>query len=280
VVRQSIWLQCPFHQEDQPMTSLSLSPPALRLLRLPGEFGPILRCSGELSVATAESLRRELALLTSMGHSALTLNLADCTFLDVDGILTFLHAYKALRQKGSRLILVAGRGRIARLLQFMGIERFLPIFPTEETAVAAIRGGGLPEPGPATWEAARAETVVRWRSVLARLDEEPPEEVMRQLTGMTALCERSEDLFQERSTPVSARCHFCPLFHELGGQERDVGCRSVLDPMIDAVREGDKDRTKAQIEELIRTVEEMPLPEKMAYPTPWLPSALGDPAVE
>src|SRR5262249_53878536 len=160
--------------------------------RLPGEFGPVLRCSGELSVATAESLRRELALLTSMGHSALTLNLEECTFLDVDGILAFLHACKELRQKGSRLILVAGGGRIARLLQFMGIERILPIFPTEEAATAAMRGGGLPESALAAWEAARVETVTRWRSLLTRLDEDSPEEVMRQLTGMTALCERSE----------------------------------------------------------------------------------------
>jgi anti-anti-sigma factor len=261
------------------MTPPSVPPLALRLIRLPGEFGPILRCAGELSVATAEGLRRELALLRPMSHTTLTLNLADCTYLDVDGILTFLHACKELRREGSRLLLVAGRGRIAQLLQFMGIERIIPIFPTEEAAVTAVRGGGPQEPAPATWEAARADTVARWRTLLERLKESPPEEVLRQLTGMTALCERAEELFQNRSAPASSRCQFCPLFYELGAETEAVGCQSVLDPMIEAVRQGEKDRARVQIEELIRTLEEMPLPEKETGPTPWLPSALAGPAL-
>jgi anti-anti-sigma factor len=257
-----------------------LSLPTLRLVRLPGEFGPTLRCSGELSVATAEGLRRELALLVSMGHPALTLSLNDCTFLDVDGILAILHAYKEIRRRGSRLVLVAGTGRIARLLQFVGVEHFLPIFPTEEAAAAAVRGGAPPVPAPPTWEEARAESIARWRSLRALLDEGPPEEVLRQVTGMTGLCERSEELFEKRSTPAGARCQFCPLFYELGGQPEDIGCKSVLDPMIEAVREGENERARAQIDALICILEEMPLPEKSEGLTPWLSSALGGPAVE
>src|SRR5207248_2430484 len=90
-------------RETQAMMTPSLSPPALQLVRLPGEFGPILRCSGELSVATAEALRRELALLMPMGHPVLTLSLSGCRFLDVGGIMTILDACKRLRQEGRRL---------------------------------------------------------------------------------------------------------------------------------------------------------------------------------
>jgi hypothetical protein len=39
---------------------------AFRLVRAPGERDLILRCSGELSGATAEVLRRELTLLSSL----------------------------------------------------------------------------------------------------------------------------------------------------------------------------------------------------------------------
>jgi hypothetical protein len=38
------------------MVAPSIPLPALRVVRLPGESGPILRCYGELSVATAEAL--------------------------------------------------------------------------------------------------------------------------------------------------------------------------------------------------------------------------------
>jgi anti-anti-sigma factor len=260
--------------------TLRISPPALHVVRLPGESGPILRCFGELSVATAEVLRRELALLLPMGHPVFTLNLSGCSSVDVDGILTLIHTYKELRQEGSRLVVVAGTGRTANLLQFMAIDRIIPVFPNEETATQAVRGGGLPEPALPTWEEAKAETLARWKAVQELLEQASPEEALRQMTTMTALCERSETLFQERTPPVASRCQFCPLFYELGGQAADVGCRSVLNPVIAAVRDGDRERARAQVANLIRLLEEMPLPEQeFASPTPWLPSDLENPGI-
>src|SRR5262245_23455243 len=75
-------------------TPLELIPraPALRLARLPGESGPVLRCSGELTVTTAEALRRELALLAGLGHPSLTLDVAALTRLDLYGVVTILEA--------------------------------------------------------------------------------------------------------------------------------------------------------------------------------------------
>ena len=102
------------------LMTLPVFPPALHLVRLPGEYGPILRCFGELSVATAEVLRRELALLLSIGHPVLTLNLSGCSVVDVDGILTVLHTYKDLRRNGARLLVVGGTGRTASMLRFFG----------------------------------------------------------------------------------------------------------------------------------------------------------------
>jgi hypothetical protein len=78
---------------------------------------------------------------------------------------------------------------------------------------------------------------------------------------MFALCERSEELFQERDAPATTRCQFCPLFYALGGRPQDVGCRSVLDPLLTSIREGDRDAARVQVATMIRTLEEMPLPE-------------------
>jgi anti-sigma B factor antagonist len=240
------------------------APPALNLVRLPGEFGPILRCYGELSQATAEILRKELALLEPLGHPVLTLDISGCGFLDVDGIMTLLHTYKHLRGGGRRMVLVAGTGATARLLQVTGIERIIPTFPTEQVATLALRGEGPPEPAPATWAEARAATVARWRAIQETLDQESPEEVLRQLTSMFALCERSEELYQESDAPATSRCQFCPLFYALGGRSQDVGCRSALDPLLAVVRAGDRDAARAQVAAMIRTLEEMPLPENLA----------------
>src|SRR4051812_15060860 len=71
-------------------------PGALHFARLPGDLGPVVRCTGELTLATRESLKRELDLLISIGHSALILNVTGCRVLDVDGALLILDTCKRL----------------------------------------------------------------------------------------------------------------------------------------------------------------------------------------
>jgi anti-anti-sigma factor len=124
-----------------------MSHPRLRLARLPGEHGPILRCSGELSAATASVLGSQLALALPAGHSVLLLNLSECNSVDVEGLLTILDAFKRLRQEGHRLVLVAGTRRLSSLLHTTGIARIVPTFPSEKVAAWALRGGGPPERG-------------------------------------------------------------------------------------------------------------------------------------
>jgi anti-anti-sigma factor len=167
--------------------------PSLRVVRLPGEFGPILRCYGELSTTTAVTLQRELSLLEPLDHRVVTVDLSGCEFLDAEGILTLLQSFKRRSQAARSLAAVAGAGSVARLLQVVGFGRVIPTFPTEESAVRATRGGGPPLPSPATWAVARADTLARWRLIQQALDQDSPEELLRLLTSMTALCERSED---------------------------------------------------------------------------------------
>src|SRR6266542_6673689 len=114
---------------------------SLRVIRLPGEFGPIVRCAGDLTVDTAEILQRELAFLEPLGHPVLTLNLSDCTFLDSHGVLTLLTTFKRVRAEGRRLVVVAQGGFAARLLEVVGFDHVVPVFPDEKTTVLALRGG-------------------------------------------------------------------------------------------------------------------------------------------
>jgi anti-anti-sigma factor len=261
---------------------MTISPPALRLVRLPGEYGPILRCRGELSVATAEALRRELALLEPLNHPVITVNLTDCTYLDVDGILTILQSLKRRRDEGRRLVVVAGPGAIGRMLHVSGIDWVVPVFPSEEVAMLALRGGGPPLPAPDTWEAARAATLGRWRSILEAVDSAPAEETLELLTSMTSLCDRSEEIYQQHSRPAralgapwlpldgrqrrEARCECCPLFHALGSKPEDIGCHSVLAPIIEALGANSRDVARTQVKKMIRLIQEMPLPVEATAP--------------
>jgi hypothetical protein len=83
--------------------------------------------------------------------------------------------------------------------------------------------------------------------------------VLQLLTSMTGLCERAEELYQESPAPGTPRCLFCPLFYALGGAPGDVGCRSRIDPILAAVRAGDREDARAGVDEVIRLMEIMPL---------------------
>jgi anti-anti-sigma factor len=236
--------------------------PTLRLVRIPGESGPILRCSGELSVATSEALRRELALLIELGHPALILNLSGCSEVDLYGVATVVEACEQLQRTGRRAALVAGAGSTARLLRELGIPAVLPVYVSEDQAATALRGSAQPPLGPRSWAEARQHTLARWRAIQAALEQGQPQPqyVLRMATSMFGLCARAEELFQEGGSPTSVRCYCCPVFFELGSRRADVGCRSVIDPILQAVRRQDLETARAQVAEMIWSIKRMPLP--------------------
>jgi anti-anti-sigma regulatory factor len=235
--------------------------PALRVVRRPGAMGPILSCAGDLTMATVEILARELELLVELPHPVLTVDLAGCRYKELDGMLALLKTLRHLSEKDRCVVLVAGTGWMARLLGVSGIDELLPVFPTEVEAVHTLRLMTPPLPTPASWEAARADAVAYWQDIREALEVESPAEVFAYLTGMTALCERAEKSLRQRVWPAAWRCQVCPLFHALGGRPQDVGCRSLQDPVIAAVRAGDQVRARALIDATIRLLEELPLPE-------------------
>jgi anti-anti-sigma factor len=234
---------------------------AFDVTRIPGEAGPILLCRGELTAATVPVLQKELDALLSLGHPALVLKVTECSYIDVDGLLAILLAFKSLRERGGTLALAAGTGSVARLLRVLGIDWVLPVFPSEEVAMRALRGGGPVPAPPGSWKEAKERSLARWRAILDAIEREPTEAVGRQLTAMTALCDRAEAIF-ETDPDADVRCRFCPLFHALGGRPEDVGCRSVLDPMLAAVLHGDTVSAREQVAALIRTLEQMPAEEE------------------
>ena len=105
-----------------------------------------VRCKGELSLCTAETLRRELGLLEGLDHPALILNLAECMVPDVDGTPAILRSFKRFRDKRRRLIIVTGARSLEVVLGIPGIEKLIPSYPTEEAAALDLRGWWPPLP--------------------------------------------------------------------------------------------------------------------------------------
>lgn len=237
------------------------APRTLRLERLPGEYGPTLRCWGDLTGENADLLREEIDRLGPIQHPVLTVDLTGCDFVDAGGMMVLLDAQRRLGFTGRRVSLVARTGTAGRLLHALGIDWMIPTFPSPESAALALRGGGPPRPAPATWADARRMTLDRWRAIEAIL-EDRPETALRMMTSMSALCELSEELFQDRSEAAHARCRFCPLFYALGGRPEDVGCRSILDPVIDAVESGNLAEARERVAAIIRTIETMTVPDE------------------
>lgn len=236
--------------------------PNLHLIRIPGERGQVVRCSGVLTIATVEALRRELDLQFFLGHPVLFLNLSCCRSIDVDGILLIVDTAQRLREVGRQLAIVIGQAAIAPLLEAIGIDWVVPLFPTEQAAEKAIRGGGFPERTPESWKVAQSESLVRWRGILAMLEESPADELVRQVSRWHGFCQRAEVLSQDNQTRDAPRCHLCPLFHALGGTPPDVGCQSVLQPLQEALFSNNREAARRQVLRLLELMENAPLPEE------------------
>jgi anti-sigma B factor antagonist len=245
--------------------------PVLDVLRLPGEMGPILRCCGELSVTTVGDFEREFALQEPVGHRALLLDLAGCDFMDGEGILTILDCFNAQREMGCQLVIVGATGQPARLLRVTGIDQLVPVFPSEEAAVLILGGEGATAPT-LDWVEAQATTVALWRCIEELLDTTSAQDILYDVTSLTPLCEHAETSFQERPyspqdrsehpSASATRCQFCPLFYALGARQEDVGCRSLLEPIIEALGCQDWPAARDLVARVIRILEEMPLPEE------------------
>ena len=73
------------------------------------------------------------------------LDLRGVTFLDASGVAFIAALYRAARGRGGELRLVGVDGSVRRLLEISGVLRIIPIFETEEAALASFIDGGGPE---------------------------------------------------------------------------------------------------------------------------------------
>jgi anti-sigma B factor antagonist len=82
--------------------------------------------SGELDLATASRLQRELERVEACDVRSILLDLSGLTFVDSTGIRLLFSAYNRSRADSDRLTMLRGSAAVQRVLQLTGVADLLP----------------------------------------------------------------------------------------------------------------------------------------------------------
>ena len=91
----------------------------------PGQTRVVL--AGELDIASAPDLERELAAAEVDAPATLVLDLRRVEFIDSTGIRTLVAADERARSQGRRLAMVRGQNAVARILAVTQLDQHLEI---------------------------------------------------------------------------------------------------------------------------------------------------------
>jgi anti-anti-sigma factor len=82
--------------------------------------------SGELDLATADALQRELERVEATDVSSIILDLSALTFMDSTGVRLILRAHARSRADSERLTMLRGCAAVQRVLDLTGVSDLLP----------------------------------------------------------------------------------------------------------------------------------------------------------
>ena len=98
----------------------------------------ILDLTGLMRIGEGDQkFREQVKNLMESGEMNLAVNLAAVPMVDSSGIGAFVRAYKMLRERGGTLILFAPTKSVRQTLKIVGIDRVLPLYKDEASALAS-----------------------------------------------------------------------------------------------------------------------------------------------
>lgn len=92
--------------------------------------GVVIAVSGEVDLATASTLEREL-LRAEQAHWVVAIDLTNVSFLDSTGLHAIMDANLRLRDRGGRLLIVQGPPQVSRVFELTGLSDHLDLVPDE-----------------------------------------------------------------------------------------------------------------------------------------------------
>lgn len=84
----------------------------------------VVTAEGDIDLATAPELQRELAAVIADGADRVLVDLSAVGFLDSTGIGVLIAAQRSM-PPGGRLVVLAGQPRIMRVLELTGVDEYL-----------------------------------------------------------------------------------------------------------------------------------------------------------
>jgi len=95
--------------------------------------------TGEIDMATAPMLGRELTAAIEAGEAAIVLDLTEVTFFDSSGLRAAVVAHRDLGEQGRRLAVVCDpKGHVRRTFALAGLAEVLDLHPSREAALAEL----------------------------------------------------------------------------------------------------------------------------------------------
>ena len=107
-----------------------------------GEYGPVVRLSGEADTSVADQLSDALSAQISGDTRHLTVDLSGLRFADSAAIRTLMDAHLALKGQGGVLELADPQPLVARTLRLLGIDQVIPVRPQAGPGSAGPGVGG------------------------------------------------------------------------------------------------------------------------------------------
>ncbi|MGH2658476.1 MAG: STAS domain-containing protein [Actinomycetota bacterium] len=103
---------------------MSCIPGGMGVSQLEVEPGPIahLEIEGDLDIAKAEELERQLLRMEESSPDTVVIDLRNVTFIDSSGLRLILRAEVRAQKAGRRLVLVRGPERVHRVFQVTGLD--------------------------------------------------------------------------------------------------------------------------------------------------------------
>jgi len=100
---------------------------------------PVVVVTGEIDMATAPMLERELSAAIGAGEGAVVLDLCGVTFFDSSGLRVTILAHRDLGEQNRRLAVVCDpEGHVRRTFGLAGLAELLDLHPSRAAALAEL----------------------------------------------------------------------------------------------------------------------------------------------
>jgi anti-anti-sigma factor len=96
----------------------------------PLEHGIVVAVSGEIDLATAPTVEREL-LRAEESHDLVAIDLRNTSFMDSTGLHAIMATHLRLRERGGQLVIVQGPPQVRRIFELTGLSDHLAMVGDE-----------------------------------------------------------------------------------------------------------------------------------------------------